>query len=67
MDTLEVQLERVQSAIAAIETGAQEYQIDNRRLTKADLATLYKREAALKSAIRTANGEHIFYAHTGRL
>ncbi|WP_314904997.1 hypothetical protein [Selenomonas artemidis] len=67
METLETQLERVQSAIAAIETGAQEYQIDNRRLTKADLATLYKREAALKSAIRTANGENIFYAHTGRL
>jgi len=55
VETLETQLERVQSAIAAIETGAQEYQIDNRRLTKADLATLYKREAALKSAIRTAN------------
>lgn len=66
MDTLENQLERVQAAIAAIEEGAQEYQIDNRRVTRGDLATLYKREAALKREIVRQKGS-IFYANTGRL
>lgn len=67
METLETQLERVQAAIAAIETGAQEYQIENRRLTRADLSTLYKREASLKNAIAAASGYNILYANTGRL
>lgn len=67
METLETQLDRVQTAIAAIETGAQEYQIDNRRLTRADLATLYKREASLKNAIAAESGYNITYANTGRL
>lgn len=67
MESLETQLERVQAAIASIESGAQEYQIDNRRLTRADLATLYKRERTLKNEIAAANGDNILYANTGRL
>lgn len=67
METLETQLERVQAAIAAIESGAQEYQIDNRRLTRASLSTLYTREAALKAAIASRDGYNILYANTGRL
>lgn len=67
MDTLENQLERVQKAIAAIEEGAQEYQIDNRKISKADLSTLYKRETALKNEIARQNGDTILYANTGRL
>ena len=67
MDTLENQLERVQAAIAAIEEGAQDYQIDNRKVSHADLATLYKREAALKNEIARQSGDTILYANTGRL
>lgn len=44
MESLEIQLERVQKAIAAIESGAQSYQIANRKITRGDLATLYARE-----------------------
>ena len=67
METLETQLERVQTAIAAIESGAQSYRIDNRQLTRADLATLYARESSLKAAIARRDGDNILYANTGRL
>ena len=48
METVTQQLERVQAAIAAIESGAQEYTIGSRKVTKGDLKTLYDREASLK-------------------
>ena len=67
METLETQLERVQTAIAAIESVAQSYRIDNRQLTRADLATLYARESSLKAAIARRDGDNILYANTGRL
>lgn len=67
METLEVQLERVQAAIAAIESGAQEYKIGDRSLTKANLGTLYARESSLKAAIARRDGDNIRYANTGRL
>ena len=67
METLEIQLERVQSAIAAIESGAQPYQIANRRLTKADLATLYARETSLKAQIAREAGGDLYFAELGRL
>ncbi len=63
MDTLEIQLERVQTAI---ETGAQKYEINNRSITKADLATLYSREKQLKAAIAAQDGDNILYANTER-
>jgi len=44
--TLE-QLENVQAAIEKIESGAQSYMMGDVRVTKSDLATLYKREANL--------------------
>ena len=59
MDTLEIQLERVQ-------TGAQKYEINNRSITKADLATLYSREKQLKAAIAARDGDNILYANTER-
>ncbi len=67
VETLEVQLERVQMAIAAIESGAQEYKIGNRSLTRANLSTLYARESSLKNAIARRDGDDILYANTGRL
>lgn len=60
--SLEEQLASVQDAIEKIEMGAQEYQIGNRRLTRADLKTLYAREAALRSAIAAQNGQNVSYA-----
>ncbi len=51
IESTETQLERVQAAIAAIESGAQSYSIGGRTLTKADLKTLYEREKDLKLSL----------------
>ena len=67
METLETQLERVRAAITAIEEGAQEYQIANRRLTKANLATLYARENSLMAAIARRDGGDLSFAQMGRI
>ena len=55
-ETLSAQLDRVQTAIAAIEGGAQSYSFEGVTFTRADLATLYKREATLLSNIDRAAG-----------
>ena len=67
METLEMQLERVQLAIAAIESGAQSYQIANRRLTKHEHDTLYELDTSLKSQIARAEGGDLYFAELGRL
>lgn len=67
MDTLETQLEQVRAAIAEIEGGAQEYSIANRRITKANLATLYARENAIKAEIARRDGGDVLFAQMGRL
>lgn len=67
METLETQLERVRAAIVAIEEGAQEYQIANRRLTKANLSTLYARENSLMAAIARRDGGDLSFAQMGRI
>ena len=67
MESLETQLEREQMAIAAIESGAQSYQIANRKVTKGDLATLYAREKSLKAEIARASGGDLYFAELGRL
>lgn len=67
MDTLETQLEWVRTAISDIEGGAQEYSIANRRITKANLATLYARENALKAEIARRDGGDVLFAQMGRL
>jgi len=67
LETLETQLARVQEAIRAIEEGAQEYQIANRRLTKANLATLYARENSLMAAIARRDGGDLSFAQMGRI
>ncbi|HYX36790.1 MAG TPA: hypothetical protein VE954_27090 [Oligoflexus sp.] len=65
--TLEEQLASVQKAIAAIESGGQEVDIEvnqNRRnIVRARLKDLYEREAKLKMAIRRQNGGSIFHGH----
>lgn len=67
LEILKTQLENVRAAILAIETGAQEYQIANRRLSKADLATLYKRETSLKTQIAQLTGSDLYFAELGRI
>lgn len=55
-ESYQTQLERVQTAIAKIENGAQSYQINGRSLTRADLGELYDREKWLrKMAGRESN------------
>ncbi len=51
METLQGQLERVQSAIAKIESGAQEYGTGKRTVRRGDLKVLYDREMSLKQQI----------------
>ena len=67
VEILKTQLDNVRAAIMAIETGAQDYQIANRRITKADLATLYQRESSLKTQIAQLTGGDLFFAELGRL
>ena len=56
-DTYAQQLDRVQTAIAAIEEGAQSYSQNGRSLTRADLSVLYAREQRLLGIIdRQSNG-----------
>lgn len=60
-ETLEVQLDRVQTRIAAIESGASEYQIGSRRLKNHELATLYTREKDLMNRIAKQNNGNVAY------
>lgn len=55
--TYSEQLEEVQTAIGAIEGGAQMYQLNGRMLTRGNLKTLYDRERFLrKMADRESRG-----------
>lgn len=56
MKTYAEQLESVQTAIEAIEGGAQEYTIGTRIWKGADLNTLYKREERLMGLVRRESG-----------
>ncbi len=67
IERLKTQLEGVRAAIAAIEGGAQEYQINNRRLVKADLTALYNRENVLETKIARMEGGDIYFTELGRL
>lgn len=49
--TTQEELQQVNNAIAAIEIGGQEYQIGSRRLKRADLSVLYKRQRELKDQL----------------
>lgn len=57
------QLEDVQTAIAAIESGAQSQSMQNRSITRADLSTLYLREKWLRVMVdrETSGGIGVNY------
>jgi hypothetical protein len=64
--TLQEQLVSVQRAIARIEEGGQEIDIEvsqhRRNVVRAKLKDLYDRETKLKMAIRRQNGEVVIHA-----
>ena len=58
--SLKEQLESVQEAIDAIESGkTQSYELEGRKLTYVDLPTLYKREESLINRIEKYGGSFI--------
>jgi hypothetical protein len=58
--TLQQQLDDVDAAIAAIETGGQSVNLDGATLTRASLATLYIRRDQLQVQInRAASGPYL--------
>jgi hypothetical protein len=63
--TLEEQLASVLKAIAAIEAGGQEIDIEvnenRRRVVRAKLRDLYDREAKLRMAIRRRDGGSVYH------
>lgn len=69
VESYQVQLERVQAAIAAIESGAQSYAVEGRQFTKADLRTLYEREKYLRAMVELeeANWTTAYAAYPGWL
>ncbi|MGK2934352.1 MAG: hypothetical protein ACSLFE_03805 [Gemmatimonadaceae bacterium] len=54
-ESYQTQLERVQGAIAAIESGSQSYSVAGRTFTKGDLKTLYERETWLRGQVAKAD------------
>lgn len=56
-ESYQVQLERVQSAIAAIEAGDREVRRGERTFTDADLPALYAREARLRKYVDRQAGK----------
>lgn len=62
--TLEEQINQINEAITAIEIGGQEYQIGNRRLKRADLSLLYKRQKELQDQLAFSNGDGSLLANT---
>jgi len=54
--TAKAELKVVDAAITAILSGAQSYRIGTRSLTRADLATLYKRKNTLEDLIGALSG-----------
>lgn len=48
-------LNQINTAISAIEQGAQEYQIGSRRIKKAELSVLYNERRRLEQQIREEN------------
>lgn len=62
--TIQEQLQQVNDAIAAIEIGGQEYQIGSRRLKRADLSLLYRRQNELQQQLEAQQIDGIYLANT---
>jgi len=55
MTTTQEMVDQINAAITSIETGCQEYQYANRKVVKADLATLYKERERLAQVLAEEN------------
>ena len=55
-------LTEINTAINAIESGAQEYRIGSRSLRRGDLKTLYEERRQLKAELAAENGNSIVVA-----
>lgn len=65
MATYAEKLASVEAAITAIETGAQEYQIGQRRVRRGDLMALYvERQRLERLAAAETSGEVSYYGST---
>lgn len=62
--TIDEQLKQINEAITAIEIGGQEYQIGSRRLKRADLSLLYKRQRELQAQLEYENQHSNALANT---
>jgi len=62
--TTQDELQQVNNAIAAIEIGGQEYQIGSRRLKRADLSVLYRRQKELKDQLEVEKSDGFGLANT---
>lgn len=54
--SLTQQLDDLDAAIAAVETGAQEYYIGTRRVRRGDLAAMYKQRDRLQALVARESG-----------
>lgn len=57
-ETYQVQLERVQEAIAKVENGGQMVIFGSRQITAANINWLYQREAYLRKMVSKENGTY---------
>lgn len=58
--SLQQQLDDIDAAIAAIETGAQEYSIEGVTVKRGELSTLYKRRDSIATRLaRSTNGPKV--------
>ncbi|PIC80533.1 peptidylprolyl isomerase [Sporosarcina sp. P18a] len=64
MLNLAEKLQQINDAIAAIEIGGQEYQIDNRRLRRADLSLLYQRQRELQAQLEAEQIDGSLFGNT---
>lgn len=60
--TITEQLTQINAAITAIESGAQEYTIGNRRLKRPDLVVLYKERRLLQQQLTQETGGDTYVA-----
>lgn len=60
--TTQEQLDKINQAIAAIEGGAQEYQIGSRRISRPNIFNLYRERERLEQKLAQENSSGIFVA-----
>lgn len=60
--TMQEQLNQINAAITAIESGAQEYSIGSRRLRRPDLTVLYQERRQLLQQLREEAGGNVTVA-----